>query len=87
MSTYIYLECLDHSPPLRAGDESGQHLTDLDRIKEEVKNRDYLVKLFEDSAIDYYGAYFTYRSAKFLSAHRDCRIGIINEYGERYDTV
>ena len=29
MSTYLYLVCLDHTPPLRAASESGQHLYDL----------------------------------------------------------
>lgn len=95
MSTYLYLVCLDHDPPLLAEEESGQHLYDLPRIREEIRNREEIVRVYDDEhsyglfyesdwdekAIE---AYFRVRSAKFLSRHRSCRIGIEDEYGRRH---
>lgn len=84
MSTYIYLQCLDHEPPLVADDESGQHLRDLDRIREDIRNRESLV-----AAVDEYGNttvddYFGKHSQKFLTVHKNCSIGIVDEDGVEY---
>lgn len=90
MSTYVYLQCLDHNPPLRARDESGQHLYDLPRIRAEVAHRSELVALIdEDRLPEYYttgvvGHYFQSNSARFLAEHAQCRIGIVDEYGEEH---
>lgn len=87
MSTYIFLECLDHDPPIQAEDESGQHLYDLPRIRAEVADREATaadVHSYEGSVLDEEfdpGAYFRCSSARFLAAHPNCRIGIRDEYG------
>ena len=82
MSTYIYLECLDHDPPLRADEESGQHLYDLPQLREDIANREAIV-----AAIDldiWPDDYFRVRTARFLTAHRKCRLRIIDEYGDEH---
>ena len=87
MSTYIYLTCLDHDPPLQAEDESGQHLYDLPRIRQELRNRAAWAAAYEQNRLRRYsetGAvddYFTANSARFLAQHKTCRIGIRDEYG------
>lgn len=82
MSTYLYLECLDHDPPLRAEDESGQHLYDLQQIRSDIAHRDVLVEALDlDVSL---GPYFRRNSVRFLAAHRKCRVGIVDEYGKRY---
>lgn len=87
MSTYVYLECLDHDPPIQAEDESGQHLYDLPQIREDVANREALVEAWTANpwpsgidALDYY----TRHSARFLAQHPKCRVGIRDEYGRPY---
>ena len=85
MSTYLYLTCLDHDPPLRAESESGQHLYDLPDIRTDIRDRDALVRLWDDGAL---GQRWTglprVNSLRFLSQHRTCRIGIVDEYGETH---
>lgn len=88
MSTYLYLTCLDHDPPLRAESESGQHLCDLPAIRADVtRNRDSLVRLWDEGCLNPYGAPFRANSARFLAQHRTCRIGIVDEYGETYPAL
>lgn len=85
MSTYLYLTCEDHTPPLLAEDESGQHTYDLPRIRDEIKHRAFIAR-----QIDRTGAvqgYFEQHSARFLHRHQTCRIGIQDEYGRRYTTT
>ena len=93
MSTYVYLECLDHDPPLRAEDESGQHLSDLPRIRAEIADREAVAVgpdryvgpvLTDDFDAD---GYFRTHSARFLAAHPKCRIGIRDEYGVEHSAV
>ena len=80
MSTYLYLECLDHDPPLSSNDEVGQHLYDLPRIRREIADRELFVKMAE-SGLDYtWDRYFTGNAARFLVQHPHCRIGIRDEY-------
>ena len=96
MSTYMYLVCLDHDPPIRADAESGQHHYDLPRIREEIANRADVVAWNDDedtfkwhrddiTELDA-GLYFRERSAWFLRLHPHCRLGIVDEYGGRHDT-
>ena len=98
MSTYIYLVCLDHDPPLIAEEESGQHLYDLPRIRGEIKNREEIVRVYDERhsydfrcASDWdekaVEAYFRIRSARFLTRHQSCRIGIQDEYGRDHPVV
>ena len=93
MSTYLYLECQDHEPPIRAEDESGQYLRDLPRIREEITHRAEVVAWADDpdtykherdgghgqpdSASD-----FTENSVAFLRHHPNCTIRIVTEFGE-----
>ena len=80
MSTYIYLLCRDHSPAIQADGESGQHLTDLPQLREDIANRDVIVQ-----ALDFYPA-DSYRrnTARFLAAHPHCHLGIVDEYGREH---
>ena len=81
MSTYLYLECLEHDPPLSSDGEVGQHLYDLKRIRQEIAERDLIVALAR-SGIDYgYDSHFTGNCARFLAQHPKCRITIRDEYG------
>ena len=85
MSTYVYLECLDHDPPLQAEDESGQHLYDLPRIRTEVRNRATIVARYE-ATYGSEGGYFERNTARFLADHPKCRLGIRDEYGREHRT-
>lgn len=93
MSTWMYLECQDHDPPIRAVDESGQHYDDLPRIRHEIAHRAETVAWADDP--DTYkhwrdggrdaglfdaDSYFKERSAAFLRQHPTCTVRIINEY-------
>ena len=84
--------CLDHDPPLRAPDESGQHLYDLPRIRQEIADRVAWASAYEQSHLPRYDKtgvvddYFTANSARFLAQHKTCRIGIVDEHGEQHST-
>ena len=86
MSTYLYLTCLDHNPPLTADEESGRHLYDLPQIRYDIADRKWLV---ERSLTDY-GielGYFRNRSVRFLGQHANCNIGITDEYGVEHEVT
>lgn len=83
MSTWFYLRCDDHDPPMLADDESGQHTYDLPQIRADIAERDYLARLYGDT----YGEgldYFRKHTARFLAAHPKCRIAIEDEYGHEH---
>lgn len=85
MSTYVYLQCLDHDPPLIAEDESGQHLYDLPQIRSDLANRVALVAAWEDDwTMD---DYFRRHTIRFLAQHKKCHIGIRDEYGTEHSVV
>jgi hypothetical protein len=79
MSTYVYLVCRDHKPPLVADDESGQHLYDLPQIRADLANRDALVAAWKDDVQT--DLRFRCNTVRFLTAHPRCDIGIRDEYG------
>ena len=79
MSTYLYLLCLDHTPPLEAEGESGQHLHNLPQIRADLTNRDQIVAAWDDWGD--WGGHFRRNTARFLARHPACRIGIRDEYG------
>lgn len=85
MSTYIYLECLDHEPPLKAEGESGQHLYDLPQIRADLANRRAVVAAWEDGWTTH--DHFRRNTACFLTRHPACRIGIRDEYGDEHTTT
>ena len=82
MSTWIYLRCEDHDPPLVAEDESGQHLYDLPQLRADIASRDLLVAAAEGGMEmdDYYRRH----TLTFLRQHPRCRLGIVDEYGREY---
>ena len=82
MSTYLYLECLDHDPPLGSDSEVGQHLYDLPRIRDEIANRATFVAA-SDLHPDYPDRY-TNASAMFFVQHPHCTIGIRDGYGHEH---
>ena len=89
MSTWLYLRCMDHDPPLEADEESGQHLYDLPQIRADLADREALVRVWdgehEDMLIADLG-YFRQHTARFLAKHRKCRIEIWDEYGRQHST-
>lgn len=79
MSTWLYLRCEDHTPPLMADDESGQHLHDLPQIRADIATRDALVAAIKGGlTVD---DYFRRHTARFLLRHPKCRLSIQDEYG------
>lgn len=88
MSTYLYVWCICHNPPIRSDNESGQHLYDLPQIREDYANRQVITDgvLHRDVwPQDTYG----YRSntARFFAAHPDCVLSLRDEYGRQYPWV
>ena len=79
MSTWLYLRCESHDPPLENDGESGQHLYDLEQIWADINNRDviaaaWLNHFFPDD-------HFRRNTASFLAKHPHCQIEVIDEYG------
>lgn len=86
MSTYLYLVCHSHTPPLQASRESGQHLYDLPTIRADIANRVWIAEAERsDRGIDF--GYFGGATATFVAAHEDCTIGIRDEYGVDYPLI
>jgi hypothetical protein len=86
VSTRLYLECLDHDPPLRAEGESGQHLYDLPDIRKAIANRPRYVRLLAEDpeamwALRQVSGHLLANSMSFLLEHPRCLIGIRDEYG------
>lgn len=85
MSTYVYLECVDHDPPLRADDESGQHLYDLNQLREDIANRETIIGA---AKLDIWpGERFRRNTAVFLVAHPKCALRITDEYGVEHPLI
>ena len=84
MSTYLYLECADHNPPLLSDGEVGQHLYSLPRIRREIAERNLLAALAKSEIEHSYDSHFTSTAARFFAQHPHCRIGIRDEYGTEY---
>jgi len=85
VSTFLYLECLDHTPGIIAEGESGQHLSDLTQIRLDIANREQIVKAWE--ADDFHPAdHFHRNTVCFLSAHPSCDLAIVDEYGREHST-
>lgn len=83
MSTYIYLLCRDHNPAIQADGESGQHLTDLPQLRQDIANRDAIVHALQ--ALDFYpDDSYQRNTARFLAAHPHCHLGIVDEYGREH---
>ena len=83
MSTYIYLLCRDHNPAIQADGESGQHLSDLPQLRQDIANRDVIVHALQELDLYYDGSYRR-NTATFLAAHPRCHLGIVDEYGREH---
>jgi len=84
VSTYLYLVCLDHTPPLKAAAESGQHMYDLPQIQADIAARERFVTNTQDDI--WPDSHFRRNTAAFLAKHPRCRIGIEDEYGDTHPT-
>lgn len=89
MSTYLYLQCLDHNPPLRSDGEVGQHMTDLQYARSLIKDRIILAYMFSATIWKWPGGengldQWKYNAARFFSEHEHCNLGIVDEYGQRH---
>lgn len=82
MSTWLYLQCAEHNPPLRAYEESGQHLYDLPQIRADLANRDHILAAMNAGMTQ--GDYFRAHTARFIQDHPSCRIEIWDEYGRQH---
>jgi hypothetical protein len=84
VSTYVYLQCLSHDPPLRADGESGQHLSDLPRIRHDIARRVEIVAEWVSADFTFPGhnaeSMWRRNTASFLHDHQKCDIGIVDEY-------
>lgn len=79
MSTWLYLRCESHDPPIKNEGESGQHLYDLKQIWADINNRDVIAAAWLDDFIP--DDHFRRNTASFLATHPHCQIGVIDEYG------
>ena len=88
MSTWLYLQCLDHDPPITSADEVGQHLYNLADIRREVANRELLYNAHAAGLTG--GDYnvgcgrFTDNARAFLLQHPRCNLRIVDEYGQEH---
>lgn len=80
MSTWLYLECQSHTPPLSSASEVGQHLYDLPTIRGYFAERQHLAEVDADDLPDYWRR----TAARFFHDHPHCRVGIRDEYGEEH---
>ena len=90
MSTYLYLQCEDHDPPLRSDGEVGQHLYDLPAVREFIKNRHHLAEVYEVSVWPggtTAAGQWKFNAAKFFLDHPHCDIRIVSEYGEVFPVL
>lgn len=87
MSTYLYLECVAHNPPLRADCESGQHLYDLPQLRADIRNRATIVAAMELDMEPDSVCHFRRSTARFLQAHPRCPLAIVDEYGGRHSVA
>lgn len=85
MSTYLYVACLDHDPPITAYEESGQHLYDLPQIRADIANRDALAEAWRDDVQP--RGYYRLHTVAFLVAHPKCHLGIRDEYDRWHPLV
>lgn len=81
MSTYWYLECSSHTPPLRSLEEVEQHTSGLPAVRELVARRgntNLMTYMYSE------GAYFQKNAVGFLLQHSECPLRLVNEY-DTYD--
>lgn len=85
MSTWIYLQCDSHTPPILSDGEVGQHIYDLSDIRRHIKNRElYRFMAEKDLVLDTQGDHFAGNAFRFLITHPHCDVSICDEYGDTY---
>lgn len=85
MSTHLYLQCESHIPPITSWDESGQHLSDLEQIREDLANRYLIAQAMQiDFVPDNIFGHYRSNTARFISQHPHCEISIIDEHTRRH---
>ena len=86
MSTYLYLRCDAHDPPLFSEDEVGQHLYDLPAIRRCIAMRGDIGPDDHDGAafFPHHYDYFARHAFAFLRQHKTCPVAIEDEYGEEH---
>lgn len=99
MSTYLYIECTDHDPPLISRREAGQHLRNIPDVLKEIRTREprtagetfeSLEELSLDKLYRKYppelsiDAYFSWNIATFMLEHPYCSLVVRDEYGKKY---
>lgn len=84
MSTYLYLQCLSHDPPIRSYGDVGSNLSQLPEIQEDVKNRDKIVAETDYETIHDDGWTRAKTRALFFRDHPKCTLGIIDEYNKTH---
>lgn len=82
MSTYLYLQCEDHTPPIRSFCHSGQHLRDLAQIFKDIDSRELIVAAYNEDMVPMHN--FRRATASFLAQHPHCRVTVIDEYGRTH---
>lgn len=84
MSTWLYLRCEDHDPPILS-DDVGQRLSALPEIRGYIADR----KRFEAAAVVGLTPddHFMGNAARFLGDHPKCRIAIEDEYRREHPVV
>ena len=86
MSTYLYLVCLDHTPPLVSDGESGQFLCDLPQIRADIADREHITAMPTED-VWCIPSHLERNTAQFLRDHPTCQIGIRDEYGRHHETT
>lgn len=90
MSTYLYLVCDEHDPPLLSADEVTQHTNkdgELDKIRGWVANRAELIRLRKEQDDSTYSDYFQTHAITFLVQHPKCHLSAVDEHGEKYEVM
>ena len=84
MSTYLYLQCDSHEPPIGANQEAGQHLYDLEHIRKDWANR-HAIKTGLEAGLSPEGdSYFQSSNRIFMMQHINCEVSIHDEYDRQH---
>lgn len=84
MSTYLYLQCDSHEPPIGADQEAGQHLYDLEHIRKDWANR-HAIKTGWEAGLSLEGdSYFQTSNRFFMMQHINCKVSIHDEYDRQH---
>lgn len=84
MSTYLYLQCLEHDPPISSDGEVGQHLYDLDDVKKLYVNRELLIQMQKQDLPITWDSNFQSNASRFFCQHPNCTVQVVTEYGDVY---